>query len=135
MDRNREAQTHHHAARIRFHRLVDELADLREFGDFREPEIDLFRGKSQNRRIQVYVLAAGEFGVESGAEFEESCHAAVNGDGPCAGLQNARADLEECALTATILADDAKRFAAVDLEREIPQRPIIVVVLAAVEAR
>jgi hypothetical protein len=49
-------------------------------------------------------------------------------------MQNAGAYLQEGALSAPILADNAKCFAAADFERKIAQRPIIMVVAAAVES-
>ena len=115
VDRDREGQANHHAARIRLDRLVDEVADLSEFSDVREFAVHLLGGESKNRRVQIDVIAAREFGIEAGAEFEQRRDAAVNVHRAGGGLQNSRADLQQRALAAAILPDDAEGFAAVAL--------------------
>ena len=67
IDRDREGQPHHHAARIGLHRLIDEVADLGEGRDILVALVDLPRGQPENRAVQVDVVAAGEFRVEAGA--------------------------------------------------------------------
>ncbi len=47
MDGDREGEPHDHAAGIGLDRLVDEVADLGEVGDFREPAIHLFGRKAR----------------------------------------------------------------------------------------
>ena len=64
VDRHREGQPHHHAARIGLHRLVDEVADLREGLDVLVALVDLPRGQPQNRAVEVDVVAPAEFRVE-----------------------------------------------------------------------
>ena len=78
VDRHRERQPHHHAARVRLHRLIDEVADLRERLDVAVALVDLPRGEAENRAVQVDVVAPAEFRIEARAQFQQRRDAAVD---------------------------------------------------------
>ena len=78
VDGDGEGQAHHHAAGVGLDRLIDEVADLGEGGDVFVALVDLARGEAQDRAVEIDVIAAAEFGVEAGAEFEQGGDAAVD---------------------------------------------------------
>ena len=68
--------------------------------------------RPENGAVEVDVVAAGEFRVEAGAEFEQRGDAPVHRDGAGGGLQDAGHDLQQGALAGAVFADDAEGFAA-----------------------
>src|SRR5262249_44910693 len=75
--------------------------------------------------VEKDVFAAGEFGVESGSKFEEGGDAAGGFDEAFGGLQDAGDDLEQRALAASVGADETERFAPLDVEGDVAERPEI----------
>ena len=69
VDRNRECQPHHHAARIGFHWLVDKIPYFREVFDLAISPVDLATRKTHDRPVQVYVVPPGELLIESRPQF------------------------------------------------------------------
>src|SRR2546423_415494 len=63
--RDREAEAHVHAARVRLHGSVKEAADVGELLDRRHGPVHLLARESKQRAIEVRVLAAAEIRVES----------------------------------------------------------------------
>ncbi len=94
IDGDGERQTDDHAAGVGLHGLIDELADFRELGNFIKFAIDLLGRETKDRRVQINVLASGEFGIESGAQFQEGGHASVYVDRSGRRLQDAGANLK-----------------------------------------
>ena len=135
VDRDGEGQANDHAAGISLDGLVDEVADLRERFDFGKAAIHFLGGETQNRAIQIDVVAAGEFRIESGAEFEQRGDASVDGGGPGGGLKNSGADLQQGALAGSVFADDTERLAAAHFEGNVAKGPVIGVKAAAIESR
>ena len=117
-----ESQPDGHAAGVSLHWLIDELANFGELLDLGKLRVDLLAREAQNRGVHVDVLASGEFRIEARAQFEQGCYAAANDDVALGGMKNARHDLQQCAFAGAVLADDAKRFAALNLEADIRQR-------------
>jgi len=77
VNRNGERKSHEHAARVGFHRLVDELTDLGEPHDVLVFTVHLAPGETDNGSVQVDVVASRELRVEPGTEFEQGGYAAV----------------------------------------------------------
>ena len=71
VDGDGEAEPHVHARRVVLHLLVDEVLELGEADDVVEVLLDLLAGDAEERGVDVDVLAAGEVGVEAGAELEQ----------------------------------------------------------------
>ena len=78
VDGDREGEANHHAARICFDRLINELADFGKLGDVREPAVYLFGGESEDRRIEIDIIAAGKFGIEARTQFQECGDPAIH---------------------------------------------------------
>src|SRR4051812_36319148 len=120
--RDRERETHVHARRVRLHRCIEEVTELREAVDLRQEALGVLAREPEERRVQEDVLATGEVGMESRAELEERGHAALDVDGPGRRPRRAGDELEERRLPGSVRADDAERLARLDSERDVLQR-------------
>jgi hypothetical protein len=116
-------EPHIHAARIGFDRLIDEIADFRELLDAGEFSFDLVRRHSQHGGVQIDVLPTGKLQVETGSQFEQCGHAAVDRDIARGGSQCSANDLQKCGLAGAVAPDDADRLATSHRKRYIPKRP------------
>ena len=79
-DGEREADVH--PARVPLDRRVDEPLDLGELDDLVELRVDLAPPHAEDRAVQVDVLAAGQLGVEAGADLEQRADAAAHHGSP-----------------------------------------------------
>src|SRR4029078_13335481 len=79
----------------------------------------------ENRAIEVNVLPAGQFWVESGADFQQARDAAAQCDSAQGGLGDPREDLKQGAFAGAIAADYAEYLALMDLEADIVEGPEI----------
>ena len=80
--RDREAEPHVHARRVGAHGQVDEVLEPGERDDLVELLADRDAPQAVDRAVQVHVLAAGQIGMEAGAELEQRADAAADGDAP-----------------------------------------------------
>ena len=117
-----EGQPDHHAAGIRLHRLVEELADVGERGDAVEFGVLLGPGKTDLGGVEVHVLAPGVFHVETAAQFQQGGDAAMHIDVPRAGPQRPGDDLQQRGFARPVAAQDADALTAPDIERQLVQR-------------
>lgn len=72
--------------------------------------------------MQEDVFAASEFGVESGAQFQQGGDAAVNLQAAGGGFADAADELQQGAFAGAVAADDADGFAALDVKANVVQR-------------
>ena len=108
----------------------DELADLGEGLDGRHGALDFGAAQSHDFAVQEDVFAAGEFGVESRAQFQQRGDAPARHHASLGGLQDAGDDLQQRALAGPVGPYQRQRLAFFDLEADIAQRPKIAVELA-----
>ena len=80
VDRDGEAEPHVHARRIGLDRRVDELAQLGEVDDLVEAILDLALGEAEHDAVDEDVLAAGDLGMEAGAELDQRGDAPLDAD-------------------------------------------------------
>ena len=120
--RDREAEARRHPARVRLDRRVEEAPELREALDLRHRRFGHAACESQQRTVEVGVLASGEVGVKARAELEERGHAALDRDRAGSRLRGAGDELEERRLPRSVRADDAEALSAVDAEAHVLQR-------------
>ena len=126
---HRERQPHVHAAGVALHRRVEELLDLGERDDLVELPVDLAAAHAQDRAVEVDVLAAGQLGVEAGADLQQAADAAAELDLAGRRLGDPREDLQQRALAGAVAADDADDLARLDLEVDVlagPRTPRVV---------
>ena len=90
---------------------------------------------AQDRAVHVDVFAAGQLGVEAGADLQQAGDPAAD-DGPAGGrFGDAAEDLQQRALARPVAADDADDLALVDLERDVLEGPEDIVRVVAVTGR
>src|SRR5262245_10789534 len=71
MDRDGKRQANEHAARIRFYRPVDEVADFRKLFNRRDSSPGLGVGEAEYRGIKIDVLAPRKLRIETGPQFQK----------------------------------------------------------------
>ena len=111
MRRHRKRQPHVHAGAVALDRRVEEAFDLREGDDLVELADHFGAAHAEDRAVQENVLAAGQFRVEAGADFEQARDAAPQLDAAARRLGDAAQDLEQRALAGAVAADDAEHLA------------------------
>src|SRR4029079_5434248 len=99
-----EAEAHVHARRVRFHRRVDELAELGEVDDLVEALLNLPLGQAEHDAVDEHVLAAGDLGVEAGAELDERRNSPGDADRSAGRLGDAGDELQRGALAGAVAA-------------------------------
>ena len=125
-----ERQADKHAARVRLHGLIDEVADLGKRLDGWDAGANLLGRESHDGPLHHDVLAAGELRVEPRAQLEERRHPALHGDPAVSRLDDAGDHLQERALAGTVHADDPQRGALPDLNGDVPESPEVTVIRA-----
>src|SRR5262249_4137540 len=78
MRRHSKRESHVHPARITLHRRVEKLFDLRKRDYLVELAIDLRLLHAENRAVEIDVFTASQFGVETGADFQQRADAPAN---------------------------------------------------------
>ena len=78
------------------------------------------RRHAEDGAVEVDVLAAGELGVEAGADFEQAADAAAEVDAAGGRLGDAAEDFEQRDLAGAVAADDADDLAAAAPRRRRP---------------
>ena len=131
VDGGGEGQAHVHAAGVFLDGTLDELADFGEGFDGGHGLFDLGAAEAEDLAVEEDVFAAGEFGVEAGAEFEQGGDASAGDDAAAGGLEDAADDLQQGAFAAAVGADEAEGLALFDGEADVAERPEIGVARAA----
>lgn len=121
-----EAQAYGHAAGVALDGGVEVAFAAAEVYDFVHLAGDFGAGHAHDGAVHVDVLAAGHFGVEAGADFEEARDAAPRADGARGGCGHAAEELEERAFACAVAADDAYDVALFHLEVDVLQGPHVV---------
>ena len=111
-----ERQAHPHAAGISFYRLVDKVADVGKVDDFVILRQYFPAFQAENRSIEEYVFPAGEFRIESAAQFQKRADSSPAFDFAGRGLKCACDDLEQCAFARPVPSENADALSAADLE-------------------
>jgi len=86
-----------------------------------EPGQDLLPGHAQDRGVEEHVLAAGEVRVKARAQLNQWGDPSVDEYFALAGCRDARYELEDGALAATVTADDAHRLPPGHTEADVSQ--------------
>ncbi len=118
-----EGQADVHAAGVALDRGVEELFDLGKGDDFVELAGDLGAAHAEDCAVHEDVFAAGQLGVETGANFQEAGDPATAGDLAFRRGCDLGEDLEERALAGAVAADDPDALALVDGEGDVLESP------------
>ena len=114
-----EGESDVHAGAIAFHRGIDIAFAAGEIDDLVELRLNLSLAHAEDGAVEEDVFAAGEFGVEAGADFEEGRDAALDLDLAGGGSGDAGEDLEERALPGSITTDNPEDFALAHFEIDV----------------
>ncbi len=91
---------------------------------------------AENGAAQKNIFAAGQLGMEAGADFEQAADAAVERGAALGGARDAREHFEQRGFAGAVSADHADDFALLNFERNVADGPDVVLRLAlAVEAK
>ena len=99
------------------------LSDLGERHDLVELGGDLRLAHPHDGAVQKDVLAARQFGMKAGSDFQQRPDSAVNRCAPFRRPGNPRKNLQQRALACAVASDDANDFTVFDVERDVPQGP------------
>ncbi len=89
MRRHSKCKPHVHAGGESFDRRIDKVFHAGERDDLVEPPFDLGVPHSEDRAVEKNVLAAGQLGMEAGADLEHAGDAAGELDPSLARLGDA----------------------------------------------
>ena len=94
-----------------------------ELDDLVEALADLGPAHAEDGAVEEDVLAPGQLGVEAGPDLEQRADAAGHLGPAGARLGDPREQFQQRALAGAVVADQADRFAALDLEGDVFAAP------------
>src|SRR5215510_3657738 len=121
--RHGESQAHVHPAGIMLDRRVYEVFNLGERDNLIELPVYFAASHTEDRAVQVDVLAPAQLRVETCADFEQAADAAVNVYPAGRRLCNARKNFEQSGFARAVAPDDTNDFARLHFKADIFQRP------------
>src|SRR3569623_1786360 len=92
----RECQPDEHATGVGLARLVDEIADIREFHDLVETGCNFPLREPKDAAIQEHIFPAREIGIESGTKVQQSSNTPADLDIAAAGGEGTANHLQQC---------------------------------------
>ncbi len=104
---DREGKAHVHAGRIAFDWSVEKPVDLGESDDLVKLLPDVLAAHAEDGAVEIDIFTAGQLGMKSGAHFEQTRHASVQGDPALRGLGDTAEYFQQGALAGPVAADDA----------------------------
>jgi hypothetical protein len=104
---DRESETHIHPGRVRFHRRVDEVLQLRKLHDLVKAAGNLALAQTEHDPVDEDVLAPGDFGVKSCAKLDERGDAAIHVHRATCRFGDAGDEFEQRALARSVAANDS----------------------------
>lgn len=125
-----KTQAHLHAGGVEFDRRIDMFFHPAEVDDLVQFAVDLLFGHAQDGAVHVDVLAAGQFGVEAGADLQQGAHPAFEAHFARSRFGDMRQDLKQGAFAGAVVADNAQYLALFDLEVDVFERPEYTLVFA-----
>lgn len=124
--RDGEGDARDHARGKVLHGHVDEVRQLCKVDDFLEVLIDELLGVSEQRAVEVNVLARGELQVKARAELDERRDVAPHDAFALARLENARDDFKHGGFAGAVRSHQAHDFAGLHLKGDVLERAELV---------
>ena len=121
VDGDGETEAHVHAARVGFDRGVDEVLEFGETDDLVELVVYFLFVEAEHDAVDEDVFAAGDLGMETGAELDQGAHLAGDRHRALGGFGDAGHEFEEGRFAASVLADDTVGGASGNLEADAVQ--------------
>lgn len=132
-DGDGESETDLHAGRVIFEFLIHEFFEFGKFYDVIIHGGDFGIAETKHGAVEIDIFAAGEFHVETDAEFDEGDEVTVDDHLTGARIIDASEDLEEGGLARAVATDDADKFAFFDVETDVVEDLLIAVAFDAAE--
>src|SRR6185369_4471906 len=121
--RDREAQAHHHARAVRPHGTFEELTQLGELLR-RRGQGPRLRPRETGEQAHLYrVLAPAQLDEEAGAQLQEGGHRSRHLQPALRGARDAHEQVQERALSRSVLAHHRQRAAARHIDGHVAQGP------------
>src|SRR4051794_27512836 len=119
LDRHREREAHGHAGGVVLELEVEKALELGEPNDVVKAFACLSARQSQQDRVDDYVVASRQIGVEADAQLDERRQSPGDADTPGVDLVDAGEALQQRALAGAVAPDDSKELALLDLDRDV----------------
>ena len=121
--RDRKPQPHRHPGRVRPHRAVDRVLELRERDDLVEPLADARSGEPLQCAVQLHVLPPGEVGMEARTELEQRADPSAGRDTPGGRPDDPGDQTEERRLPGAVPPHEPDGLPGGDRDGDVPERP------------
>ena len=118
---HRECQTHLHTAGVVLQLLFHEVAEFGELHDVVIHGINLVVGETKHGTIEIYVLAASQFRIESNTQLNEGHEFAVHLDCACIRRVNLGNQFQQSGFTRAVLTDNAEKLTLFDIKGDVFQ--------------
>ena len=118
---DREGEPHHHSRRVVLELQLREVPELREVQDGVEAPARLTLGQAHQHAVDDAVLTRAQLRIEAHAELDKGRQATGHSDRARVRCIDAREDLEQGALSRSVLPDDAEELAGANVERDVAQ--------------
>src|SRR5262245_17382927 len=119
MGGHRERKPDIHPARITFYRRVQKTLNLRKRHNLIKSHADIRPRHSEDRSVEIDVLAPRELRMETGAHFEKTREASFYGYSSLAWLRDTRKNFKECAFSRPVPPDDPDDLARLNRKSDV----------------
>ena len=122
MHRNREGQTQVHTRRVELHLGIDKVVNLSEIHNRIEGSLNLILGHTQNRAVEVHVIAAGQIRVETSAHLNQTRNIAASENLTLIGAHHARNHLQQRGLTRAVQTQKSHTLTLTNVQAHAVER-------------
>ena len=102
---------------------VDESLQLGEGDNVAKACGHLTSIEAENRAVEIDIVSAGQIRVKARAQLQQAGDATEGFNVPARRFQDARDELEQGALSRSVLADERQSLAGLYLKRDVLERP------------
>src|SRR5271157_4058789 len=106
-----------------FDRGIEKFLNFGKSNDLIELALDLIPGHAENCTIEKSVFSPSEFGMKSGADFEQAPDAAFDPNAPASRLGNAAQYFQQSRFAGAVATNDTDDLSTSDIECDVPQSP------------
>ena len=124
MGNDGKGQADDHAAGIALDGLIDEFADVGKGHDILITGRDFLGTEAKNGGIEPDVFPAGEFGIESAAQFQQGGHPSAGAHAARGGGKRAADDLQQGAFARAVATEDADALPPAHGKTDVPECPV-----------
>src|SRR5437868_3713552 len=108
---DRESEPHVHSARVALYRRIEKFLDICKANYLIEFSLYFCATHAEDRTIEKYVFASGQFRMKAGANFQQARDPPLHGHTSFRRFGDSRQYFQQRALAGTITADDPHHVA------------------------